>query len=81
MDVDRLLKFLGLIVMKCPFCGNKIITSCTFGSGAYHCDKCSSYEEMIKFDYVSEETLRKNQEEHRDMLVEYLKEHYSSYLD
>ena len=78
-DIDKLVDSLGLVVMKCPVCENKIITTCSFGSGAYHCYKCSP-EDIIRFDYLSEETLKKNREENYDMLVEYLKEHYSLYM-
>ena len=78
-DIDKLIDFLGLVVMECPVCGNKIITTCSFGSGAYRCDKCSPGD-MIRFDYLSEDTLKKNREENYDMLVEYLKEHYPSYM-
>lgn len=78
-DIDKLIDFLGLVVMECPSCGNKVITTCSFGSGAYRCDKCSPGD-MIRFDYLSEDTLKKNREENYDMLVEYLKEHYPSYM-
>ena len=74
-DIDKLINDLGLVVMKCPSCGNKIITTCLFGSGAYHCEKCSPGD-IIRFDYLSEDTLKKNREDNHDMLVEYLKEHY-----
>lgn len=78
-DIDKLIDFLGLVVMECPSCGNKVITTCSFGSGAYRCDKCSP-EDIIRFDYLSDDTLKKNREENYDMLVEYLKEHYPSYM-
>lgn len=78
-DIDKLINSLGLVVKECPSCGNKIITTCSFGSGAYHCDKCSPGD-IIRFDYLSEDTLKKNREDNYDMLVEYLKEHYPSYM-
>ena len=78
-DIDKLINSLGLVVKECPSCGNKIITTCSFGSGAYRCDKCSP-KDIIRFDYLSEDTLKKNREDNYDMLVEYLKEHYLSYV-
>ena len=78
-DIDKLIDSLGLVVMKCPFCGNKIITTCSFGSGSYHCDKCFP-EDIIRFDYLSEDTLKKNREENYDMLVEYIMKNYSTHL-
>ena len=78
-DIDKLMDSLGLVVMKCPVCGNKIITICSFGSGAYRCDKCSP-EDIIRFDYLSEETLKKNREENYDILVEYIMKNYSTHL-
>lgn len=75
-DIDKLINDLGLVVMKCPSCGNKIITTCLFGSGAYHCEKCSP-EDIIRFDYLSEESLKKNREDNHDMLVEYIRKHHS----
>lgn len=78
-DIDELINILGLVVMECPSCRNKIITTCSFGSGAYHCDKCSP-EDIIRFDYLSEETLKKNREENYDMLAEYVRKHYFTYL-
>ena len=78
-DIYKLMDFLGLVVMECPSCGNKIITTCSFGSGAYHCEKCS-LDDIIRFDYLSEDTLKRNREENYDMLVEYIMKHYSAYL-
>lgn len=78
-DIDKLIDSLGLVVKECPFCRNKIITTCLFGSGVYRCDKCSP-EDIIRFDYLSEETLKKNREDNYDMLVEYIIEHYSTHL-
>lgn len=78
-DIDKLINSLGLVVMKCPVCGNKIITTCSFGSGAYHCDKCSQGD-IIRFDYLSEDTLKKNRDDNYDMLVDYVRKHYSTYL-
>ena len=78
-DIDKLMDSLGLVVMKCPVCGNKIITTCSFGSGAYRCDKCSP-EDIIRFDYLSEEALKKNREENYDLLVEYIMKNYSTHL-
>lgn len=78
-DIDKLMDFLGLVVMECPSCGNKIITTCSFGSGAYHCEKCSP-EDIVRFDYLSKDFLKKNREENYDMLVEYIMKHYSTYL-
>ena len=40
-DIDELMDSLGLVVIECPVCGNKIITTCSFGSGEYRCEKCS----------------------------------------
>ena len=78
-DIDKLIDSLGLVVKECLSYGNKIITTCSFGSGAYRCDKCS-LGDIIRFDYLSEDTLKKNREENYDMLVEYVMEHYSTYL-
>ena len=75
-NIDKLINDLGLVVKECPSCGNKVITTCLFGSGAYHCDKCSPGD-IIRFDYLSEESLKKNREENHDMLVEYIRKHYS----
>ena len=78
-DIDKLMDSLGLVVKECPVCGNKIITTCSFDSGAYRCDKCSP-EDIIRFDYLSEGTLKKNRKENYDMLVEYVRKHYSTHL-
>ena len=78
-DIDKLMDSLGLVVMKCPVCGNKIITTCSFGSGAYRCDKCSP-EDIIRFDYLSEEALKNNIKENYDMFVEYIMKNYSTHL-
>ena len=78
-DIDKLIDSLGLVVMKCPCCGNKVITTCSFGSGAYRCDKCSP-EDIIRFDFLSEDSLKKIREDYHDMLVEYVRKHYSTYL-
>lgn len=71
-DIDKLINSLRLVVKECPSCGNKVITTCSFGSGTYRCDKCSP-EDNIRFDYLSEDTLKKNREENYDMLVEYVR--------
>lgn len=44
-------------VFKCPWCGNLIVTSVLFGSGAVRC-KCN--DEIIHFDYVSDKALKEN---------------------
>ena len=58
-------------VFKCPFCGNLIVTSVLWGSGATHC-KCN--DEIIRFDYVSEETIKENQKKYRKLIEEYYKD-------
>ena len=56
-------------VMKCPQCGNLILTNVIFGSGCYSCDKCSP-KEFIHFDFISKEALKENQNKYRDFINE-----------
>lgn len=55
-------------VFKCPFCGNLIVTSVLWGSGAVRC-KCNN--EIIHFDYLSDENLKKNQQKYKDLIKRY----------
>lgn len=58
-------------VFECPQCGNLIVTSVVFGSGACRCDKCSP-NEFIRFDYVSKDAIEANQKKYRHLLKDYL---------
>lgn len=54
-------------VIKCPQCGNLILTSVMFGSGCCYCKKCSPNETM-HFDFISKEALKENQMKYRDFI-------------
>lgn len=54
-------------VVTCPVCGKKIVTEVdVFGSGAFSCN-CGMYE-PIRFDFVSDEDIKKNQEKYNDII-------------
>lgn len=60
-------------VCECPDCGELIVTSVSFGSGAFCCPKCSNGQyEPIHFDFVSKEEIKKNQEKYKDLIEQYL---------
>jgi DNA-directed RNA polymerase subunit M/transcription elongation factor TFIIS len=54
-------------VIKCPQCGNLILTSVIFGGGCCSCKKCSP-KEFIHFDFISKEELKENQTKYRDFI-------------
>lgn len=58
-------------VCECPHCGNLIVTSVWNGSGAYTCP-CSPGE-LLRFDYVSDDYLKRNQEKYADLIKAHLK--------
>ena len=55
-------------VFKCPWCKKLIVTSVMWGSGAVRC-KCN--DEIIHFDYISDKTLKENQEKYKELIKEY----------
>lgn len=59
-------------VVICPACGKKIVTEVNaFGSGAFSCD-CGMYE-PIRFDFVSNEDIKRNQEKYANIIEEWKK--------
>lgn len=57
-------------IIECS-CGQEILTSVTFGSGGYTCPKCG---DTGRFDYVSKEELKNNQEKYKDLIRDLLEE-------
>ena len=55
-------------VFKCPWGKKLIVTSVMWGSGAVRC-KCN--DEIIHFDYISDKTLKENQEKYKELIKEY----------
>ena len=76
MEIDGKKVLFGTpYVVKCPNCGKLIVTSVSFGSGAFCCPVCSEGRyEPIRFDFVSAEAIKKNHEEYADILKDYLYE-------
>lgn len=75
--IKQKIKDNNLIVQTCPFCGEKIVTTVTFGSGIYMCPKCNpehDFSRKITFDYMSQEIIEKNQEENYEILKNYILE-------
>jgi ribosomal protein S27E len=51
---------------ECPHCGRLILTSVTWGSGAVECPDCK--DGTIHFDFISKESLKKNQEKYAEFI-------------
>ena len=51
---------------ECLQCGRPILTSVTWGSGAVQCPDCK--DGIIHFDFISKESLKKNQEKHAEFI-------------
>ena len=66
-EQKRLSFFFGeAYAFECPHCGCLILTSVTWGSGVI---QCPDYKDgIIHFDFISKESLKKNQEKHAEFI-------------